>query len=121
MYRSSPWRTTQMGTGLRSVPSGRWVASRSSSAFAILSSSSLVQVVTACPFKQRWWQVSRSQARHPLEVLGVTGPVHLDLRGGSLDLAEVGGGELDADGADGLLYPLEPAGAGDRDAPRLAG
>ena len=62
-------------------------------------------------------QVSRSQAGHPLEVLGAAGHVYLDLHRGGLDLGEVAGGELDAGGADVLLQPSEPAGAGDGDDP----
>jgi hypothetical protein len=57
--------------------------------------------------------VGRSQAGHPFQVLGVAGAVHLDLRGAGLDLGEVTGGELDVGGADVLLQPSGPAGAGD--------
>ena len=49
--RSSPWRTTQIVTGFRNVPSRRTDAICSSSALPILSSSSLVHVVIgASPF-----------------------------------------------------------------------
>src|SRR5208282_2611902 len=100
MYRSSPWRTTQMVTGLRSVPSARWVASRSSSAFPIVSSSSLVHTVIAGVFRNG---EGGSEVCHAFEVLGVPGSAHVDGGGGGFDFGEVAGGELDLDCADVLL------------------
>src|SRR5215471_5985594 len=81
--RSSPWRTTQIVTGLCSEPSCRSGAICSSSAASILLSSSLVHAVVAAigtsPYVmfvnvvlrvawlviERWWSGHASRAWHP--------------------------------------------------------
>ena len=62
-----------------------------------------------------------SAAGHLLQLLGVPGPLHRDLRGGGLDLAEVVGRELDRGGPEVLVQPMELRGARDGDDPGLLG
>ncbi len=57
-------------------------------------------------------------AGQSVEILGVTGALHLDAGGGGLDVVEIVGGQLDLDGSEVLLQSFELAGAGDGDDPR---
>ena len=63
----------------------------------------------------------RSATGHLLQVLGVPGPLHRDLRGRGLDLAEVVGRELDVGRPEVLVQAMQLRGARDRDDPRLLG
>ena len=58
---------------------------------------------------------------HLLQVLGVPGPLHRDLRGRGLDLAEVVGRQLDGRRPEVLLQAMQLRGARDGDDPGLLG
>jgi len=47
--------------------------------------------------------LAESQARHALQVFGITLTLHRDFRGGAVDFAQVVCGELDGDRADVLV------------------
>jgi hypothetical protein len=59
----------------------------------------------------------RSATSQSLQVFGVSGPLHRDLRGGALDVAEIVRRELDGNCADVLVQALQLAGAGDGNNP----
>jgi hypothetical protein len=52
-------------------------------------------------------------------MLGVSGPLHRDLRGGLLDLGQIAGRQVDVDRSRVLVQALQPAGARDGNDPRL--
>ena len=54
-----------------------------------------------------------------LELFGIASPLHRDLGGGALDLAEIVGRQFDGSRADVLLQAMQLRGAGDRHDPRL--
>src|SRR5271166_7072510 len=60
-----------------------------------------------------------SETRHSLQMFGVPGPLHRDLRGGAFDLAEIVGRERDGSRSDVLLKAIELRGARDRRDPGL--
>ena len=62
-----------------------------------------------------------SAAGHLLQVFGVPGPLHRDLRGGAIDLTEIVGRQFDGSRSDVFVQALQLRGARDRDDPRLPG
>src|SRR5919199_3147558 len=68
---------------------------------------------SACRSSMRKHLLARSAIGQSLQVFRVPGPLHRDLGGGALDVAEIVRRELDVDYADVLLQALQPAGAGD--------
>src|ERR1051325_11427672 len=60
-----------------------------------------------------------SQAGHSLDVFGVSSPLHVDLRGGAVNLAQVVGRKLDFNRADVLLHAAQLRRTRNRSYPRL--
>jgi hypothetical protein len=65
------------------------------------------------------WAVPGSAVDHLLHRLGIALALHLHAAGGVVELGQVVRAELDLGGTEVLLETFEPAGAGDRDDPRL--
>src|SRR5207253_11416608 len=97
---------TQIVTGFRSVPSRRTDAISSSSAPAILSSSSLVHVLI-------------SAAGHLFEPFRIPIALHRDLRDGAPDLTQILRSQFDGSRSDILFQAVQLRGARDRHDPRL--
>src|SRR3954465_13441198 len=94
---SSPWRTTQIVTGFRSVSSLRSDAIRSSSADSIRSSSSLVQVVIGNLLRVQVVVVTRSAGREGLTPPGCRLEGRIDpATGGGVDFRPGGDDLVDA-------------------------
>src|SRR2546430_4533599 len=114
---SSPWRTTQIVTGFRCVPSRRTDAISSSSALPIVSSSSLVHVLMGSSLSVI--RVRVSAAGELFQPFRIAVALHRDGRDGALDFTQIVGIQFDGSRSDVLFQAVQLRGTWDWHDPRL--